>query len=85
MEAKPVMVKTYLNQPVVRFLLRTDSRGMEISDTVDGSRGVWAVDPSQVYELDTNLFQRMAAFDDDLDNQPEGLIQLWDLAKHIQI
>ena len=85
MEATTVIVKTYLNQPVLRFLLGANQGLLEVSDTVDGSRGVWAVDPSQVYELDTNLYERMAAFDDDLDSQPIELIHLWNLAKHVQI
>ena len=81
MSVQKVMIRTYLNQPIVRFFLGYKHGGMLVSNEEEGRDGGWVVDPSQVFEYDEDLYQRMAAFDSILDDEPEALLSLWSEAQ----
>lgn len=80
MVAKKVMVKTYLNQPIVRFFLGRENGGVLVSSEENGVHGGWVAALSQVFEYDDVLYQRMTAFDSILDDEPEMLLSLWEEA-----
>ena len=84
MSARKVMIRTYLNQPIVRFLLWYKNGNMLVSYEEHGRGGGWVVDPSQVFEYDEDLYQRMAAFDSILDDEPESLLSLWSEARLLE-
>ena len=81
MSAPKVMIRTYLNQPIVRFFLEYKNGGMLVSNEEEGRGGGWVASPSQVFEYDEELYQRMTAFDSILDDEPEALLSLWSEAQ----
>lgn len=80
LKGERVMVKTFLDQPIVRYVLYEGATEVCVGKSVDQPQG-WAVPKSEVYEYDPALLEAMMAFDNVLDERPEGLHQLWKRAK----
>jgi len=85
LKGKTVMVKTTFNQPVIRILLSENNgvaticRGEVYSQWQKGGsapRGA-TVSKADVFEFDADLYEEMKKWDEELDNQPKELLNLW--------
>ena len=71
----PVMVKTFLGQPIIRLC-----DGVKEGKAVirrEAGNAVWLANKRDVFVLDKNLFDAMSAYDEQLDDEPEELSWLW--------
>jgi len=70
-----VMVKTFLGQPIIRLCDGEELGKARIKR--EGGVTVWLANKEDVYILDTTLFEAMQVYDEELDKEPEGLVELW--------
>ena len=75
-----VMVKTFLNQPIKRRICGVDDNSVAICTNESWEHGQFTetkVPREQVFKWDQALFEEMIRFDEQLDDEPQQLVQLW--------
>lgn len=83
-----VLVRTFLNQPIVRRvwavhgdMVKICTDEMFVEWESKGKQPLAAeVSRDQVYQLDGALFERMKAYDGVIDEEPDELARLWEQA-----
>lgn len=72
------MVRTYLDQPVIRYFDgEADGHALVCNEPDGEPSGVWLAPKSIVYAYDAPLYQAMLAYDPILDEEPVELRELW--------